>query len=185
MSRWAHVTGSVRYDCSYHKDEEIKKLLGKIYRWGDSRKFKYGSPEWESYYEEWESCFDLTTDHIPMGSEGSLEYLITHDGITPDEDGHVSCCADTAVLIWGDLRGVDDNDIDYIKKWFHRITCNNKFLIRQAILQIDDEYSNKFIVLQYYQYWDSKIKKFVGTIIEKKIQKKITMTKEVIKDESR
>ena len=169
MSRWAHITGAVRYDCSYGKDEEIIKTLGKIYRWSDD--FEYDSPEYNAYCKEWEAAFDLRTNHIPMGSEGSLEYKILHEGIEPDEDGWVSEMADTEVLIWGDLRDVTDKSINYIKKWFKRIVSNKKLMVRQAVLQIDDEWSKSFIVLTHHDEWNEQKKEFVHFISETIIPK--------------
>lgn len=132
MSRWAHVTGSVRYDCLYHRKNKLKKLLGKLL---------------------------------------SLKYKITNCGVKPDETGHVSSAADTAVLIWGDLRGIDDQDIKDIKEWFNKITCKSGFMIRQAVLEIDDEWSNSISVLTYKPEFDKVEKKFTGRIIERKIAK--------------
>lgn len=154
MSRWAHVAGVIRYDCAYHKDDLIKETLGKMYRWNDGKQFEYGSPEYKAYRKERKSAFDLRKKHIPMGSEGSLEYKILHEGIIPDEDGHISLMADTEVIIWGDLRDVNYNSINYIKKWFKRATCNSKLFVRQAVLQIDDEWSDSLIILTYHEDWN-------------------------------
>lgn len=78
MSQWTHVAGCIRVDAVRIINDpinDIKKVLGKIVRYGDS---------------DWDTT-------IPCGSEGSLKYQIIEN---PDKN----CMAAYCIPIWGDLR---------------------------------------------------------------------------------
>lgn len=120
MSKWTHVAGIIRID-SFRFDEKtteeevsrIKESLGKILTYKDLYNCKIG---------------DNLETNVPMGSEGTLEYTIH---INPE----ISCVSSYTVSIFGDLR--DYAESEEIIQWFDCM-CS-KFLIRQAVIQIDVE----------------------------------------------
>lgn len=126
MSRWTHVAALFRLDSFYKiTDEEIKKIFGKEVTW----------KQLVSYDER------DNEKTLPMGSEGTLEISIWHN---PDE----GCIASTSVSVFGDLRDYGGEDIEELKEWFNEC-CNNEFRVRQAVIQIIDEYADKPLILQY------------------------------------
>ena len=124
MSRWTHVNASFRLDSIGRiSDEEIEKGFGKAITFKDMY--------------DYEAEGELKT--LPMGSEGSLEMSIWHN---PDR----SDLASTTVSVFGDLRDFGgEQDIAGLKLWFN--DCCEQFCIRQAFIQIEDEWSDKPIIL--------------------------------------
>lgn len=154
MSRWTHVAGLIRYDCCYYKDEKIKELLGKQYLWGDT--VGMTTEEYNAYWEERERVHNSGEICVPYGSEGSLEYEISHKNVYVEPDGHVPCCADTTVSIWGDLRDFGGpEDIEKIRLWFEKITCSKEApsMVRSAVLQVEDEWSSEPIIMYFKSKW--------------------------------
>ena len=124
MSQWTHVNASFRLDSfGVISDEKIYDVFGRYVSWDDLC----------DYDGEYKST--------PMGSEGSLEISIYHN---PDE----SCISSTQVSVFGDLRDFGgDRDIAKLKEWFDE--CCSKFSIRQAFIQIRDEYKNDDVIYTY------------------------------------
>ena len=75
-----------------------------------------------------------------MGSESTLKMSIWHN---PDS----SYMASTTVSVFGDLRDYGGSDIEKLKEWFNE--CCSKFMVRQAIMQVIDDYVNEPLVMQY------------------------------------
>lgn len=125
MSQWTHVAAIFRLDSfGTISDESIYKGFGKEVTWNNL-----------CNYDELD---DIKT--LPMGSEGTLEMSIWHN---PDK----SCMASTTVSVFGDLRDYGGSDIDKLKEWFNE--CCEKFLVRQAVMHVIDEYADKPLVVQY------------------------------------
>lgn len=125
MSQWTHVAAVFRLDSiGKISDENIQKVFGKEVTYNQL----FG-------YDEKDGVKTL-----PMGSEGTLEMSIWHN---PDK----SCLASTTVSVFGDLRdygGTDD--INKLKDWFNN--CCTNLMVRQAIMQIIDEYADKPLIVQ-------------------------------------
>lgn len=115
MSQWTHVNASFRLDSfGTITDEEIYDIFGR----------HVGYDDLYDYDGEYKST--------PMGSEGSLEISIWHN----PEGNHISA---TQVSVFGDLRDFGgESDIAELKEWFD--DCCSRFFIRQAVIQIRDEY---------------------------------------------
>lgn len=144
MSRWTHVAGVIRYDACLNRETELRQLLGKTYIWENMDHMT--KKERDAYYWDWQTTVAEGGNVVPYGSEGSLHYQISHQDVPVDKLGHTSLGPDTVVTIWGDLRDFGGKeDIDIITNWFKKIT--SKFLIRSAILKIDDEGQENPIVL--------------------------------------
>lgn len=126
MSRWTHIAAIFRLD-SFDRisDEEIRKIFGKEVTW--KQLISYNERDNEKT--------------LPMGSEGTLQMNIWHN---PDK----GCIASTSVSVFGDLRDYGGEDIEKLKEWFNGC-CNNEFRVRQAVIQIIDEYADKPLILQY------------------------------------
>lgn len=131
MSRWTHVAGIFRVDFLRMGEpgelealkENIKEILGPIIRWGDDE-------------EVWSKGTTL-----PMGSEGSIEYNIL---INP----HESSVALAVIPVWGDLRDFGtETQVNGIEEWFNSV-CEQLW-IRQAILEIQDEWDQNSKILVY------------------------------------
>lgn len=131
MSRWTHVAGIFRVDYFRVGDPDelevlkknIKEVLGPMVRWGDPS-------------EVWEKGTKL-----PIGSEGSLEYDIL---VNPIENS----VAVFTIPVWGDLRDFGDwGDVKKVEDWFNE-ACS-KLWIRQAILQVEDEWEENSKTLVY------------------------------------
>lgn len=126
MSQWTHVAAVFRLDSlGPISDENIIECFGKTVS-----------------YEELHDYDELDSSKVlPMGSEGSLEMNIWHN---PDHRD----LASTTVSVFGDLRDFGGNEgLEKLKKWFD--DCCKSFMVRQAIMQIIDEYANEPVVLQY------------------------------------
>ena len=124
MSQWTHVNASFRLNSIGEiTDERIEEIFGK-----------------EVCYDDLEYATDYETmNTLPMGSEGTLHINIWHNP-------HKSCLASTTVHIFGDLRDFGGTeDIEKLKSWFEK--CCSAFMIRQAIIQISDEWQDEPIVL--------------------------------------
>lgn len=128
MSQWTHVNASFRLDSfGVITDEEIYDVFGR----------HVGYDDLYDYDGEYKST--------PMGSEGSLQISIWHN---PKTDR----VASTQVSVFGDLRDfVRDfggkSDIAKLKEWFDE--CCSKFCIRQAFIQIRDDYEKDEIIYTY------------------------------------
>nr|DAJ60419.1 MAG TPA: hypothetical protein [Caudoviricetes sp.] len=125
MSQWTHVAAVFRLD-SFDKisDEDIKKVFGKEVNF--YQLFNYDEAD--------------DTKTLPMGSESTLKMSIWHN---PDS----SYMASTTVSVFGDLRDYGGSDIEKLKEWFNE--CCSKFMVRQAIMQVIDDYVNEPLVMQY------------------------------------
>lgn len=127
MSRWTHVAALFRLDSFYKiPDEEIKKIFGKEVTY--KQLFSYDERDNEKT--------------LPMGSEGTLEISIWHN---PDE----GCIASTSVSVFGDLRDYGGEDIEELKEWFNECCQNDYYRVRQAVMQIIDEYAERPLIVQY------------------------------------
>ena len=126
MSQWTHVAAIFRLNSlGGISDEEIIKVFGR-------------EVQYKNLYDYDKSSAEKT---LPMGSEGTLEMSIWHN---PDK----SCVASTTVSVFGDLRDYGGSeDIEKLKKWFDEV-CE-KLWIRNAIMQIEDEYANGTEVYEY------------------------------------
>lgn len=132
MSQWTHVIGTIQ--CS-KEDDLVVKALGKPALWSD-----------EIDYETWKNAFEENRKGrgIPMGSEGSIHYKVID---TSEKNDYVG--EGTLVAIEGDLRDYGgEKDIDFIIDWFTKGA--QKLDARAAVLSIDDEWSDQFVVV----YWD-------------------------------
>lgn len=125
MSQWTHVAAVFRLN-SFDKisDEDIKKVFGKEVNF--YQLFNYDEAD--------------DTKTLPMGSESTLKMSIWHN---PDS----SYMASTTVSVFGDLRDYGGSDIEKLKEWFNE--CCSKFMVRQAIMQVIDDYVNEPLVMQY------------------------------------
>lgn len=118
MSQWTHVAGIIRIDsmAGILSADTIKLTL----------KALMGTPV---TYED--LMGDDIETHVPMGSEGSLQYEIVK---TRDENGlpwgHVA--------VWGDLR--DYTDVEAIKVWFQEwiaaLCAETPSFIRSAVVTV-------------------------------------------------
>lgn len=138
MSQWTHVAGIIRVDGVgnliglTHEDEKgrLEELLGHT--------ANYDSPR-----EDWDKC------NVPCGSEGSIQYKVEMTG-KPDDvvRGHVSIC--------GDLR--DYENVKEIENWFRGVlekihdvkgasAQRYPFIIRDAVMSIDVEFSGRRLIL--------------------------------------
>lgn len=143
MSRWTHVAGVIRYDACLNRETELRELLGKTYIWENMDHMT--KKERDAYYWDWQTSI-AEGNVVPYGSEGSLHYQISHQDVPIGKNGNTSLGPDTTVTIWGDLRDFGGKeDIDIITNWFKKIT--SKFIIRSAILKIDDEWQDNPIIL--------------------------------------
>lgn len=135
MSRWTHIAGIFRIDGIRTSEpselnkldnfkKEIKEVLGPIIRFGDSA-------------EIWNKGTKL-----PIGGpEGSLEYDILINHNEPS-------VAVAVVPVWGDFRDFEDFlEISDVENWFNSV-CK-KLWIRQAIVEIQDEWGENSKVLIY------------------------------------
>ena len=121
MSQWTHVAAIFRLD-SFGKisDESIYKAFGKEVTWDDL--YNYDESD--------------DTKTLPMG----IKMSIWHNS---DE----GCMASTTVSVFGDLRNYGGSDIDKLKEWFNE--CCEQFIVRQAVMQVIDEYTKEPLVVQY------------------------------------
>ncbi len=139
MSVWTHITGNIRIDgipglSPVSTVEALKAVLGNICAWEDDPSV-------------WKAC------NVPKGSEGSLQYEVIEYG------GGMRW---VTVAVWGDLRDYDD--INEVKKWFERIVCKEKLIIRQAVLNVAVERGRELI------YWASHDEDFNVSIKTKAIE---------------
>ena len=153
MSRWTHIAGVIRLDYAVFTYEgqqayveKIKTIVGKQMKFDD-----------ETVEEEWNDAFDRP---LPMGSEGSLQYEIVLDNPIKETDER-RFCADMpfgSVVFYGDLRDFGAiEDIEKTKAWFKSLLTNEELGIRQAVLTIDDEYSNRITIIT--EYGECKMRK--------------------------
>lgn len=134
MSQWTHVNGSFRIDgLGYTSDADIYKVFGEEVGYHDTSFAGCGS----------------SGKTLPCGSEGSLNMSIWRN---PDS----RCLASFTVNVFGDLRDYGGGDIDSLVSWFDEI-CN-KMWIRQAVLEINDEYSDDIVVLVHTRAGTSKLR---------------------------
>lgn len=124
MSQWTHVNASFRLDSfGSITDDDIYDVFGRHVGF-------YDLVDFDGEYK--------TT---PMGSEGSLEISIYHN----PEENHLAA---TQVSVFGDLRDFGGKkDIEKLKQWFDE--CCRKFAVRQAVIQIRDEWEKDEIVYTY------------------------------------
>ncbi len=166
MSQWTHVAGIIRLDnmgvamVMLPTETKHEKIIAAV------KKALGNTCDYESGSESWEQC------SVPRGSEGSLQYRVFRNSDRDDNAlswGYVS--------IWGDLRDVGDEDVPGIVDWFQKsleklgkpdklndtaeMTNYEKadymlssFMIRDAVLSIGVEYSQRTILL-----WDDEKKK--------------------------
>lgn len=126
MSRWTHVAAIFRLNSI---NVMLDKTLLDVF--GEEVSYK----QMLSYDEHGSAAT------LPMGSEGSLSMSIWHN---PDRH----CLASTTVSVFGDLRDFGDTkDIESLKAWFNK--CCQHFNIRQAVMQIIDEWNKVPIIVQY------------------------------------
>ena len=131
MSQWTHVAGTIRLDFAppilgLATHENIIQMI----------KNALGTPA---------NFDDLMDDKdpvgIPWGSEGSIQYKITHTGTDHTFSwGHV--------VLWGDLRDFEDEK--EIHEWLYEALEQLKaahFHIRQAVVHIDVESQKKWILV--------------------------------------
>ena len=136
MSQWTHVIGTIQ--CSWTEEDAIE-LLGKPVLWSDTDDLEYGTPEYDSYYENvWRPAFDnfAKGKGIPMGSEGSVDWYFVK---TKDQN----CLGEGSLIaIQGDLRDFGgEKDIQGIIDWFVNAAKHARF----ATLIIKDEYSDEYV----------------------------------------
>ena len=130
MSTWMHVSGIIRAELT---EREWRSVLGETALWDEYPSPDDVSPEAAKRRRAWRILPNRTpkAKHIPMGSEGSLDWMLTSRGC--HEDYYE--CGQTFVTIWGDLR--DYSDRDYVRRWFERV-CRDVDgrggMIREAVL---------------------------------------------------
>jgi hypothetical protein len=104
MSVWTHVAGVIRVDDIRSSSSDID--------WKSSLMIKLESNDvlgkQVTSYDSWKT-YDKSTNPIPCGSEGSVQYYIT-------EREDTSLISSGEIVIYGDLRSYDD--VDYVVKWF-------------------------------------------------------------------
>ena len=165
MSQWTHLAGIIRVDSmgsamvrlpSRDKLEKINEGITKAL--GITSSFE----------DDIETCHNC---NVPSGSEGSLQYRVSRN---TDNDEHSLSWG--FVSIWGDLRDFGDEDVQSVVDWFQKslerlekpegfknpadMSMREKadymlsaFMIRDAVLSIEVEYSNRTILL-----WSDKEK---------------------------
>lgn len=126
MSQWTHVAAVFRLDSlGPISDENIIECFGRPVTYKE-----LGDYDESDYLKV-----------LPMGSEGSLEMSIWHN---PD----FSCLASTTVSVFGDLRDFGGSKgLEELKKWFNE--CCENFMVRQAVIHIEDEYADEPVIVQY------------------------------------
>ena len=126
MSRWTHINSVFRLNSIGRiSDEKIEQVFGKCITF--DKMYDYEA--------------DGNPKTLPMGSEGTLEISVWHN---PDK----SCLASTTVSVFGDLRDFGgEEDIKSLKDWFD--DCCHGFSVRQAIIQIEDEWNENPIIIAY------------------------------------
>ncbi len=126
MSQWTHVNGAIRFDgirvLPGFNRHSIEKILGNTVNFSD--------PE-----NAWDEC------NVPRGSEGSIQFFI-------NENPHKESLSSFMVNIWGDLRDYDN--IEKIQEWFEGVIAHKDVIIRSAILEIEVEFNQKFILIHRY-----------------------------------
>lgn len=122
---WLHVNGCIRIDSLRWVTPDptlnlIQELLGDIIKYDHVGLFgtKHG---------------ERPDSPIPCGTEGSLEYEII---VNPDPNTVVAY----TIPIWGDLRHY--TNIAEVEDWFYNIVRHEDLIMRQAVLQIDDNNGN-------------------------------------------
>jgi len=121
MSQWTHINGSIRVDCvrGLQPIPNFKELF-KTCDWADDE-------------DIWDAC------NVPKGSEGSVKVNIWEN----PEENHVAAYT---VQVFGDLRDFGTPDYPEVKKWFEDICLNKGLEIRNAVLEVDIEYGNTYIL---------------------------------------
>jgi hypothetical protein len=131
---WTHVAGIVRIDALRFSDEESNTQLT------NEIKELLGTPK---NYNEIEFYPDGTTNtKVPYGSEGSLNYEVRlNDDYDMLPAGYIS--------IFGDLRDFGGrSDQMKIMDWI--MSLSSRFVIRQATIQINDNYEDDTVIFYYY-----------------------------------
>lgn len=124
MSRWTHINGSIRVD--WMRGVLPPLPFDEIFKTCD-----YDDDE-----AKWKEC------NVPKGSEGSVRVICLEN---PNEND----LAAYTVVIYGDLRDFGEKaDIDGVRDWFYGV-CKKLKMIRQAILQVEDEGEENSCVLEY------------------------------------
>ena len=133
MSNWTHVAGIIRMDtirCIVPMPD-FDELIGKEVHFGDET-------------EVWDDADRSPDKYLPMGDEGSLKKSVW---INPDED----YTAAYVISIFGDLR--DHHSAEEIIEWFKKkvteIEEGELGWIRQAVITVWNEFSNKNISWQF------------------------------------
>lgn len=143
MSRWTHVAGTIRIDSLFGAG--VIKLRPEA-----KEKFDVENEDelWKKFIEE-----RLAQSALPSGSEGPLQWVI---GFNPD-----SCQSSVNrgyVTILGDLRDFGDAEsVQWIVDWLNFAFRHPKpddpfagiFIIRQAIIQIQDELNENSCLVTY------------------------------------
>jgi len=107
MSQWSHVAGIIRLDSlGIHVvrlpyDEKLKFVKEAI------AKALGSTCDFEDDVSVWEAC------GVPRGSEGSLQYRII-----PNHDDATHSLSWGNIIIWGDLRDFESDELSTIKVWF-------------------------------------------------------------------
>ena len=128
MSIWTHVAGCIRVDSVdtlYDITPEIKKIF---------KSCSFGSPR-----EDWDNC------NMPCGTEGSVQWSLW---VNPDK----SAMASHVITLFGDLRGYASSNEKDITLWWKKVlvklnTCKGSFGVRDAIISIRFEDSQKTLIL--------------------------------------
>jgi len=124
MSRWTHVAGIIRVDAI-----PIAPVMGSL-----------------------KEVRRIFSENIPEGSEGPLGFDIIP---YPNYEYNVCFCM---VVIWGDLRDFGSiEEIEQIVNWIEercRKLKEKYYIIRQGVVQIDDEYGNLVIMHTTGEEWD-------------------------------
>lgn len=170
MSQWTHLAGIIRLD---NMDANIVNLLTEVKKDKITEavvKALGQTCNYDSSLEQWDRC------GVPMGSEGSLQYAVF-----PNSDGDEHSLSWGYIPIWGDLRDFGNEKISEIQDWFQKslerlLTPEgfgpvegmslykkadymlSSFMIRDAVLSVDVEYSPPIIFL-----WDDDKKQVVKT----------------------
>ena len=166
MSQWTHVAGLIRVDSMGaaivrtipgDKQEKIRAAI---------KKAMGNTCDYETSITGWDQC------NVPRGSEGSLQYTVSRNS---DEDDHGLSWG--YISIWGDLRDYGTEDVEEIVKWLQKSLEKlmepegfgepadmsdlekanymlSSFMIRDAVLSVDVEYSDTTILL-----WDNDKRK--------------------------
>ena len=117
MSDWLHVAAIARIDDIRFNDAvfDAEAYFGKSCLWNDDE-------------EVWDDVTVNPENYLPMGSEGSLQL---YQWVNPDP----SAMAAYDIMIFGDLRDVDD--IDLIIEWFKDKLNNKELMVRQACITVN------------------------------------------------